>query len=232
MMKPLRTLSILIACAATIALAADGFVIKPAPKKKGDVAKRLFKAKLTAGPYEVDITSTRIEKILEVKDAGEYVTEFSSENDTILIGGADTGQSIPGSIVEFLPNGEIKKFRGEVDGDEYRYYRLLNWHYAEGEKKVGDKWTIDLPGDSKIGTVNLKGEYELLAEEKVDGVDTLKIKFLVKETEGTEPASHEGTTWISKSDFQQVKAEGKWTAMPVPKAPVTASGTYTLTAKK
>lgn len=228
MNKALKSLGIFVVFAATIAMAADGLVFKQPAKKKGDVVKHTLKANLNVMNMEAVVTSTQVAKVIEVNDAGDYTVESSTENSKVVVGGQEMDQGVPSSIVVYDAKGEVKKFSGEPDADEYRYYRLLNWHAPEGEKKVGDKWTLDLPGDAKVGSVNVKGEYEFVAEEKVDDTDVIKIKFNVKETEGAEPAGHEGTIWLRKSDFEVFKASGKWNAVPIPKAGIAASGTYEL----
>jgi len=70
--------------------------------------------------------------------------------------------------------------------------------------------------DKKTGVVPAKGEFKLVAEEKLGAHDALKIKATVKETSGDNPAASDGFVWIDKKDGSMLKTEVKWTNAPVP----------------
>lgn len=78
----------------------------------------------------------------------------------------------------------------------------------------------------------MKTEFEVVAEEKIDGVDTLVIKSKIAEVSGSEPASIEGKTWLSKADSQLVKAEMKYANVPMAGAPGPISGNFVITREK
>ena len=73
-----------------------------------------------------------------------------------------------------------------------------------------------------------KSDYTIVGEEKIDGTDTFKIQYKTIETDGTDPASIEGTVWIDKANCGLVKGSQKWTNVPMPGAPMPISGTFTM----
>jgi hypothetical protein len=79
---------------------------------------------------------------------------------------------------------------------------------------VGDDWSVDLAVDAKSRPVAIKAEYKVEAQEKVGSFDTFKVKTVVKETTGAEPASADGFIWVNIADGSMVKYEATWNNPP------------------
>jgi hypothetical protein len=206
----------------------DGFSLKRT-QKAGTVHKYKQEGKFEVGGQQIDYQSKSTQKIVKVGDDGGYVEESVSSDVTI------NGQEPPGggaavtTTTKYSPKGEILEVKGEnIDATAYRFANLSLFITPDTEVKAGDSWTYDIKEDNKTGAVAAKATFTLVGEDKVGGVDTLKIKFSIKET-GTDGASSEGTAWLDKSDLSMVKVSAKWTNAPVPGAPVTISGDITIT---
>ena len=64
-------------------------------------------------------------------------------------------------------------------------------------------------------------------------METLKVKYSTKETEGGETAAVcEGVSWISKKDGSLVKSEGVWKNVPFPGAPAPLNAKFSMVREK
>jgi hypothetical protein len=198
--------------------------------KEGEVAKFRLKAELEFSGQPITFTGLVQEKTVAVTP-DSYTVETTQLEGKISMGGNEMdapGGGVTTTVYEM--NNVVKEIRGEMtDGSAYRMAALNGVVMPGKDVAVGDKWSHTFKADSARGSVAASGEFEVLAEEQVGGVDTVKIKATVRETEGAEPASSEGTFWLAKSDGNVVKMEAKWTNAPFPGAPAPISATVTMT---
>lgn len=220
---------LLIAALATTAFAADAYSIKRVAKV-GDTLKFKLVVDADFGGTKLNLTGTVNEKVVKVAENGDITTE-SSQSDTVIKFGDQEMPMNDDSVQTTITNkqGLILEIKGDmVDSNQYRLGNMSAIKIPEADIKVGEKWSHEYKADSKTGAVAGKAEYEVLAAEKVLGHDTVKIKWTYKEAEGAEPASAEGTAWISTKDGSTVKVTASYKAAPLPGAPAPVDMTVTL----
>ena len=225
---------LMIAALSMAAIAIDDAISLKRAAKAGDVAKYRLKADVELQGMEANFTTLITEKVSKVESNGNYVLESTQSDGKVSFSGQE--MDVPGSVQTFTykPNGEVVEIKAEnVDASVYRTAILTSFIFADKAVKVGDDWTFEIKKDEKTGTVPAKQTYKVEAEEKVGDVDTFKVKFSTKETEGGDSAaSCEGTAWISKKDSTLVKSEGVWKNVPFPGAPGPINAKYTMAREK
>ncbi len=228
-MKALKIGGIAILLAAATAYAIDGVVLKYA-FKKDSVTKTRIKGSLEIQGMEVTIDMVNQTKVKEVADDGTATLEDGLLEGKASVGGQEIDIPAQGaSLVVMKPNGEVKEIRGDnVNDDSYRLQNLMSFIPPTEAVSVGSKWKREVAANKDTKAPAVKSDYEIVAEEKVNDVDTFKINYKTVETEGSEPASTEGTLWIAKEDCGLIKANSTWTNVPQPGAPVPITGKFTL----
>jgi len=210
----------LLAVAALAMAAVDGFDIKRSPKE-GETTKYRLKADIEAGGGTATLTSLSQEKITKVDADGKYTVETTQLEGKLSFNGQDIDfPTPPPEVTVYAPGGKIAQIKGDfVDGNRYRVANMGTLFEPGKTVNVGDAWTYNVEADDKTGAVASKVDYKVLSEEKVGDFDTLKIQFSYKETTGSDPASCEGTMWLSKADWTLVKLDSKYVNAPFPGAP-------------
>lgn len=227
----LKMLAILAVAASATAFAAfDGFSVGRKPKE-GDTANYRMTADVDFGGMAIKAKFLVTEKVTKVEADGSYNLEQQQLEGTIDLNGQT--QDMPAgsgpSTMTYSKDGSLLKVEGgEATPDSFRMANLGVMHDPGHTVNVGDTWTYEIKADSKTGAVAAKAEFKLVGEEKVGTFDCLKISRVVKETEGTDPASSDGTVWISKEDGSSVKEEGKWMNAPFPGAPAPINATISM----
>lgn len=210
--------------------AAQGFRLVSKPTI-GEEAKYSVKANIDLGGMSATMSGTQSEKTTDVDKDGNYTVESKLIDGNVEFGGQQ--MALPAgnaTVTVFRKDGTVKEIRGDsVEGGSYRFANLASVYLPDQDLKVGDEWTKEAKADSTTQAVAYKATFKIAGEEKVGTVDTVKIAFSVKETEGETPAASEGTTWIEKANGKMVKTEQKWTNAPFPGAPGPVSGTVTVT---
>lgn len=233
-MKALKSAGIAMMLLASVALATqDGIILKYTPKK-GDVLKLRIKGSLQIMGTDVVANLVTQSTVKEVAEDGSYTLEDKQLGGTASLGGQEMEiPETPGNTVVHNADGTVKEIRGDDIGPEaYRVAALNAWTFPKTAVKVGSKWSEEVKADTDKGTVALKKDFEVVAEETVDGVDTLVIKSKISEASGAEPAAIEGKVWLAKSDSQMVKAEQKWSNVPMAGAPGPITGSFVITREK
>lgn len=197
-----------------LALAAfDGFTIKKTPKV-GDTHKYKQLGKFDVQGQSLEFEAIATDKVTKIDDKGNYSIEENTSD--VKINGMDTPTGQPATTTTYNPKGEIIDLKADVVSPAVR--RLANmalFIMPEKDVRVGDTWSYDMKADAKNEIPSGTCKYSLLGEDKVNGIDALKIKFSIKET-GTDPASSDGTVWLGKSDGALLKMSTKWSNVPVP----------------
>jgi hypothetical protein len=228
-MKAFKIIGLSVLFAAAAAYAQDGVMLKYS-WKKGAVAKTRMKGTLEFGGQEISVNILNQEKVLEVGDDGSATVEQSVVSLIVNMGGQEqdmTGSSGGSIIAVYNPDGSVKELRGEnIEAGAYRMQNLMAFIQPKESLKVGSKWSKEVAADKDRGTPAYKGEYSVIADEKVGKWDTLKIKYKISESEGTDPASMEGTFWVSKEDASLIKGEATWANVPMAGAPFPISGKF------
>ena len=232
MRKRFQTLSFigLIAASAVAMAAVQGFALKRTPKE-GQTYKYAMEGAVDFGGMDVTIKATVQETVTKVEADGKYSVEQKQLDGKISIQGNEQDMpASPGTTTIYKPNGEVVEIK--ADQSDPNTYRMATLGLTIDPGKmvnVGDKWSYEVKADSKTGVVTAKADYTVLGEEKVGTFDTVKIKAVVKESEGSEPASSESTVWLDKKDGAMVKSESKWINAPVPGAPGAINATVKMT---
>jgi hypothetical protein len=228
-MKALKFGGIAILLAAATAYAIDGVVLKYV-FKKDDVRKVRVKGTLDIQGMEVTINMINQSKVREVSADGTITLEDNMVEGKVVFGGQEMDiPSQSGTVVIMKPTGEVKEIKGEeISEGSYRVQNLMGFIPPTEAVQVGSKWKKETPANKETKAPGYVSNYTILSEEKIDGTDTFKIQYKTVETEGTDPASMEGTIWIDKSNCDIVKGSQKWANVPMPGAPMPISGNFTM----
>ncbi len=226
-------LPVLIAAAA-LSLAASARLDDPTftlkrVAKVGDTITYKLTVDAEFGGQKINVTAKTVDKVVKADDK-EIQVESKQEETKIKFGDQEMDAPSEGaSTTSYDARGLITDIKGEnADSNAYRMANLTLVATPEKAVKKGDKWSHEFKGDDKKGSRAAKADYEVLDTEKVGGLDTVKVKWTYKETEGTEPASSEGTIWLHATDFSIVKVVGSLKGAPIPGAPAPMDLTYTL----
>jgi len=205
--------------------------------KEGDTFKYRFTMEMTFGEMSAVVTMNITTKVVKVDGDGNVVMESSSGDGMAKFG--DQEMPIPPSPTTkttFKPNGMPIKVEGGPDSATAMRMARLNSHlFPDKAVKIGDKWSAEMKGEGNLPS--LKGEYELVAKEKVGDVETLKIKFTVQEVanqkEGDAPsmldnANINGHVWIDPKTGMLVRMSATVKGMPAEGAPMPLDGTITM----
>lgn len=215
-----------VAISATALAITDGFRISRKPKE-GETIKYRMTADVDFGGMAIKAKFLVAEKVTKVEADGTYKVEQNRLEGKVDVNGQE--QDAPGggaSTTTYAANGEVKEVTGDnTTGDTYRMANLGVLIDPAKDLAINDTWTYEGKADKKTGAVAVKGEFKLLGEEKIGEWDTLKVKATLKETEGTDPASSDGTIWINKADGTAVQMESKWVNFPFPGAPAPINAT-------
>ena len=228
-MKALKFGGIAILLAAASAYALDGVVLKYV-FKKDTVTKTRVKGTLEIQGMEVSVNLVNQSKVLDIAEDGTITLEDTMTEGKVSFGGQE--MDLPaqtGTKVTMKANGEIKEIKGEeITEGSYRVQNLMGFVPPTEAVQVGSKWSKEVAANKDTHAPAFKSEYSIVGEEKIDGFDTFKIQYKTAETEGSEPASMEGTIWIDKANCGLIKGSQKWVNVPMQGAPMPISGSFTL----
>jgi len=223
---------VLLSVSALAIAAVDGLSVKRQPKE-GQTVKLRMKAELEIAGQSATFTGLAEEKVTKVDTDGSYTIEERQHSGKANIGGQEIDvPDTPANVVIYHPDGSVKEIKGDDQTASGAVYRMTNLGVIIDSGKslsVGDSWTVDIKADTKTGAEAAKAEYKVLAEEKIGDIDSVKLKVSIKESAGSEPASSDGTYWISKLDGTVTKAEVKWLNAPFPGAPAPITATVVMT---
>lgn len=214
------------ALVATTAVASAGTVQTYSLKRSasiGDSATYRLTMDVTFGDLSYKVTSTSALKVVRVDEDGTITTQTTQSDYKIKIKGVEKEITAPDSDATTAvrkTTGDLVSINADkVDASSYRLENLTAFLSPETPVRIGDRWIRDIKADSKTGAVGCRAEYELLSVDKVGPYEAAKIKWSIKETEGQEPGSGEGTIWIDVKDGSLVRSEGKLKNAPLRDAP-------------
>ncbi len=214
---------------AAAAFAADAVVLKMV-YKKDQVTKYRMKGTLDAAGQTIEVTILTKDTVKEIAADGTVTVENETVEGKAIFGGQEMELPPQSRVTRFKPTGEIAEIKGEdIDATYYRVANLQIFLPPAEAVTVGSKWVRKGSANKDTGAVAFTASYEIVGEEKIGEYDTFKIKYKNTETEGNEPATMEGTVWISKTDCSLVKGSAKWMNVVQPGVPVPINGEFTLT---
>lgn len=214
--------------AVAFAMGADETYTLRRTPKLGEVNKMTMRAELTVTGGSAIFTSTYTETVKKIDADGTYTVEEALIDGTVKFKDTEMkAVATAPSVSKYRLSGEIVSYINEQGKSDMRPANLSVLKFPDKSLKVGESWVWESKGDSKLGTIGVRGIYTVVGEEIVGKTKCLKIKTSVTETEGQDPAAAEGTTWLDLAEYRPVKVVTKWTNMPMNGgAPV--SGTVTL----
>lgn len=228
-MKALKFGGIALVLAAATAYAFDGVVLKYV-FKKDSVSKTRLKGTFDFQGTEVAVEMVNQSKVKDVADDGTVTLEEGLVEGKATVAGQEISlEAQPANVIVMKASGELKEIRGDnVDEKAYRMQNLMAFVPPAEAVTIGSKWTREVAANKDTKAPAFKATYNVVGDEKVSGTETLKIEYKINETEGSDPASVEGTVWVSKADCSIWKGNVKWNNMPVPQAPAPMSGSVTI----
>jgi hypothetical protein len=96
-----------------------------------------------------------------------------------------------------------------------RKANMLAFVAPEKQASVGSEWDKDWTADPDTKAEAAKSTYKFEAEEKVDGINAVRVAFTYTETSGDYPMSGEGHEWINKEDGSLVKVDARFKNFPM-----------------
>jgi hypothetical protein len=204
------------------AAAQDGILMKRQPKQ-GDVVRYRVEMQFSLWGEEVTYKSLLTERISVVEDTGNYVIETAQSEYSAAFGEDEVNVSdrdMPQTATVYGPRGDIIQVRGSLANDAvYRMSNLGAVRLSQSPVVMGGSWTSKVAADTKTGVREATATYTLEGEEKIGEWDSYRVKLEYKEAGENDPASAEGTVWISKSDSNVTKYQAEWKNAPVPGLP-------------
>jgi hypothetical protein len=184
--------------------------------------------------FEMKITQRT--QITDVSPTGEITRESKAEEYEMIVNGQKMpvpDEALKEKDIEVIkPDGTIvsRKTEGAADGKEERRQsarlsQATDMVFAAKPIGVGDKWSYEFKEDDEKDSVAGVGEYEVVAFEKVKGVDTVKIKTTYGETAEERKLTCTGEVWVEKSSGDTVLATFKMDNLPFGPPGVSPSGT-------
>lgn len=218
-----RTLAVSLALvgAGTVAAHAAGEKLKlRLTAKPGQVARYRTEATLNieANGQKAVLEMKETEKVTyaSVAPNGDITTERETESSEQSVNGQKvppSGEPPDKSTAVFRANGTLASYKSGdpgPDGDKLsiRLLTATSAAFSDAEVGVGDKWTHDYKADTSTGARSAKAEMEVLNFEKSpNGIDSVKIRVVYKETEGSPAIASKGTYWIEKSSGDTLVAD-------------------------
>ena len=180
-------------------------------------SKSTDKLTLEEEGMKVEIESVQTGKVTftSVAANGDITRESVTESDETTMNGEKTPASEEDksvTTVVFHPDGTIvssKTTKEEKDAThlDVRLDIATTPVYSSKPVGVGDKWTYEIKANADLGSEAATGEGEVLAFEKVNGVDAVKIKYSYKETGGKHALVLSGVIWAEKSSGDIIKTD-------------------------
>lgn len=220
---------VVVAAVCTAIAAQEAFTLKRVAKV-GDTLVYKFTADADFAGTPITVSGTTTDKVVKVEDSGNLHVETAQGTMKVRFGDQEMDiPEQPSSTSIYDAAGRIVDIKGDMaDSNAYRMANMSTFLRPKDAVKVGDKWSETIKGDTKKGTLSAKADYEILSVEDVAGHKTVKVKFSFKETEGPEPASSEGSVWISTADGSMVKLIASLIKAPLPGAPAPADMKITI----
>ena len=212
-------IALTIACTAVNAQAPADKVQLVYKAKVGEVVRHQSVGNMNMGVQgqKVVMEVKEVQKVTftQVLPNGDLVYEQEAESSEVSFGGRKMPpnpnkdkntitMSKVGQLVKFEESSAEKDDQDKID---VRLFVATNIVFPDKAIGVGDKWTIDYKANPDTGARAGRGDFEVLASEKVGDVDAFKIKMAFKESAGTPAIVANSTVWIEKTSGDGIKSE-------------------------
>ena len=177
--------------------------------------KETSKTTVTEVGSDGSITYETVNETRELTVAGQKVPESQSKKPTKIVIKSD------GTLMTY-DEGEQKE-----QGDSNVSVRLRTSSHPIFVSKavgVGDKWTVELKADEKLGTVDAKAEFEVVSFGKIKGIDSVKVKEIYKESSGSSPLTVKSVYDIEISSGDAILRESEIENLSLGEQAPTANG--------
>lgn len=135
------------------------------------------------------------------------------------------GQALPPTpntdkdTIIFRPDGTVVSYKSTSSNADQvklgaRLYPATTPVFPATPVGVGSKWSKEFVADTAVGFHAGKADFELLSSEKVNGIDSFKIKMIYKETDSTPVLTATSTIWVEKSSGDAVQADSEIENVP------------------
>lgn len=215
-------------------LTAQDKVLLARSAKVGDVTRTKLTATLAGNlggqPASLAMTGVDTVTVTAIGADGQLTFRQLTESiDLSVNGSAMPGLPIPPADTLMMMRTRALTSYTSGDGDaeaaafEARMYIATTAVFSDKPVGVGDTWTRSVAADPKVGAVQAKAEFKVLAFEKVGGADTVKISMSFQES-GADGIQTTGTFWIDRATGEDVKSEVEFKDAPFPQiGPVSGS---------
>lgn len=190
--------------------------------KEGETYKYKMTMDIDFGGQPVVFSATLINKVVKVDSEGNYTIESTQENGLVKFGDQEMpAPAGPPTKTTFRPNGSLLKMEGENTPAAGSF---SNMNFPDKPVKVGDKWEHEYQPSKE--SPKIKVEYEVVGVEKVNEIDTLKIKVKGKSLDESQmPMSFDGHTWVDTKTGMMVRTTMVIKGLPAQGAPAPIDGT-------
>lgn len=149
-----------------------------------------------------------------VTPEGHITVEREMESQEVRVNGEkveDEERSDKPSKVTVAPDGTLVSYESGDEPDEtylnQRLFAATTVIFSKSPVGVGDKWSYTYTDDKKLLTHAGKADFEVLAFEKVKGIDCVKIKMSFEESAGSPRFGANSTLWVESVSGDVIKSE-------------------------
>lgn len=233
-MRPFRTLATMLSFGVAVLPALGQSTVTLALRAKvGQTMRYKGEGALTleaAGQkLTMEITQTEKVNVTAVSSEGNITVETRTESYEMSVNGTKVPDESRDEVttITVRPNRTLvayKRDTAEPDPSNLsvRLYAATTPVLPDKPVGVGNKWSHTYKEDTDLGTRAAHADFELLALEKVQGVDTAKIRMIYKESAGSPALGASLTAWIEVSTGDTVKSETEVENVPFGDGPASA----------
>jgi hypothetical protein len=214
---PVACAALLLCTATLVSAGAQDKVQLVRKAKAGDVARYGMTGTMSidANGQAMTVEIRQNEKITvtAVAPNGDLTFETETEAADMTVNGQTMPSPAVGTKATLVtrPDGSLVSFTTAsttVDVDlGKRMHHATTPVYPGKAVGVGETWTRDVKADATTGAIASTFTCEVLAFEKAEGVDTVKVKMTYLEADSAAGLKSTGTYWIDRTTGDQVKAE-------------------------
>jgi hypothetical protein len=179
-------------------------------KTEGTLNLEVMGMKLTIELKQVEKTT-----ILDVAPNGDVTSEGETESSEQTVNGMkipsdDSDKSKTTAVTR--ANGDLVSYKSTAgDAEQAKFSVRLraasNVIFPEKPIAVGDKWSHEYKADPSLGVHAGRADFQLVALEKMNGVDCAKITLVYKETQDSPALGSKATIWVDRSCGDDVVTE-------------------------
>lgn len=185
-------------------------------RKVGDVQTRQIVMKLQEDGAPFEYTLSERSKLAKVGEDGSLEFETVVTYLKMVAGGetidlAGEAEIEPETSKEKVAKNGKFLSADNIEGDDtvFRVHHLLDFIRPDSVVGIGTEWTHEFDTEKREGAVKGSIKFKVESKQKVGAFECLKISFKSAESEGADPGSAEGATFIRISDGAVIKSSAK-----------------------